>query len=356
MQPYLWTNDILNLEIRIIISTVGAMIFFYHLHIFDSVLKLILEYLLTEEANLPVRISSLTLTLSFASYNDDDKDNIEIEMITKNEENNAEIERREKSEEKRRKIESIQSPLKHLERLFSSKTTKVNNKFISNCDSSSNDINDIGNPKKNLSLCNDPNNDDKTNDSENCSKDNNNSDKKNNKNDNVLYDKKKSNEKQDCLSMNDKKNENDKNHNSLNNNKETIAENCAKFPSLSLDNDSIKTVDSKYKKSVFQKKNVINGDKQNTSMFNDIKEFFKISFYWHMIINILIKLYYIRGVVIIQKLHVCIPDHETRWENKNIVTVSNIRITVNFFQSLFYFIFSYGKLLVFNQVQVYVNA
>jgi hypothetical protein len=74
MHANIWTNNTLNFELRILISTVCAVILFYYLRIFDSVLKLILEHLLTEEVNLNIYIN-LYACIDNDDNNGDDDDN-----------------------------------------------------------------------------------------------------------------------------------------------------------------------------------------------------------------------------------------------------------------------------------------
>ena len=85
-----------------------------------------------------------------------------------------------------------------------------------------------------------------------------------------------------------------------------------------------------------------------------LKPFSTFSLLWNIIISIFLRLYSVRGFVIITNLLVLSPVKEIdpRWTTECIVVAEKIKITFNFFRALYYFFFSFTKFIVFDNVFV----
>ena len=85
-------------------------------------------------------------------------------------------------------------------------------------------------------------------------------------------------------------------------------------------------------------------------MKNFLRNLFNFSLFWDRLISLFLLLHSVRGAVILKNIRVQSPDKEidARWTNENILTVEKIKITFNFFRSLYYFLFSFTHLIVFD--------
>lgn len=108
-------------------------------------------------------------------------------------------------------------------------------------------------------------------------------------------------------------------------------------------------------KSLKKKRNSLNLNlNSGSSMKKKINElprnFLSISPILDFIISIFVMLYSMRGTVVIKNLVVSSPRKEldSRWTVENIVVADTIKVTFNFFRSLFYFLFSSTNLIVFD--------
>ena len=93
---------------------------------------------------------------------------------------------------------------------------------------------------------------------------------------------------------------------------------------------------------------------QSMNFFLEIRKFlrnlFNFSLFWDRFISLFLLLHSLRGSVILKNVRVLSPKKEidARWLNETIVTAEKIKITFNFFRSLYYFLFSFTHLIVFD--------
>ena len=283
--------EFLFFEMRIVTALIAVTIALFYLKFFDSVFRLILENTLSFELSLPVKIYSLTLTLHFPSAAKEENSKGDDFFL---------MNKVEREKEKRTNDEKVAAAA------VIQKTRMENNL----------DIND--------------------------SKINKNTAK--NKEKNKEKEKKMFNNYAPTYAQFEKFR-----YLFVPIKTEKIFRNVPDVVIINDNNDAGITPDIEEKKS-FQTTKEENYQSTNyfLHMKNFLKNLFNFSLFWDRLISLFLLLHSIRGAVILKNIRVQSPDKnlDPRWTNENILTAEKIKITFNFFRSLYYFLFSFTHLIV----------
>ena len=117
--------------------------------------------------------------------------------------------------------------------------------------------------------------------------------------------------------------------------------------------DSFAGVTNEMKKGrILSKTNADHSQSMNvvSEIRNFMRNLFNFSLFWDRFISLFLLLHSLRGSVTLKNVRVLSPKKEidARWLNETIVTAEKIKITFNFFRSLYYFLFSFTHLIVFD--------
>ena len=348
--------DVIYSELRIMTATVAIIIGLYHIKFFDSVFKLLLEEILSFEISLPVKFFSFTLTLHSAPEEENQDSTLDDGFIGANKDeikNEAIVSLKRKSEEMRKESTApVLSPLMQLENYFS--PNKLNVMKIdcipvipaSNGIIMQSSLEDRGQGQLTRGTS-------EIIESEHIVA-------------NILF-------SDGCsevplcsrrvASRNNEKIVSEPNFSSYLHLNATVGDNrahsnCSSTNASDLQEENNDSAHMGYENDY---DHVHNNCVHPTWCLRDVADkiknaIFEVTFngFWNCLISTLCHLSNLKGKVIIKDLRVCSPpkDIDPRWENENIVTVKNIKVTFHFFRTLFYFVFSFGDFIYFEFAEV----
>jgi hypothetical protein len=270
----MYTAEVILFELRILTATIAVIMALYHVKFFDNIFKLILENTLSYELSLPVKMSSLRLTLYFPDEN-------EIE-----DRNGGDFFLENKKEKERKIIDgnvTVRIEASEIENAANSVTSRTKSEGRSSISGNFDKFfGGLFAPAK------------------------------------------------------------------IRNSKSFMGVEKVELESVSKRNGS----KSKHNHAQMQRDFTMRKFLEDSRTF--LKSYFNYSLPWNFLLFIFVRLYSVRGKVILTNVLVLSPlkELDPRWTNESIVEAEKIKVTFNFFRALYYFLFSFTKFIVFDNVFV----